>query len=246
MQGDKDAFQEERMNSRPTWLPGVLRRAMLCAVLAALTIFAGATQPTSSSYDITGTMYNYDATGTPFTLQSDGSQSAVYSPSSTVSSFLYPNPSCRTTCGTTAYEWVLDLTQSSRYVLLTLIPVNGSAPFSGAITFRNLRSRCFDPSNQVFSWLAIQTSDSNCAMRVNFTSGGVDYSLVMSPIEPGTGTATLTCTNWNGSVCSAWTDVPSVGVANANVAHLYSAGKGGKTTLVGSYELTFKVTLTHP
>jgi hypothetical protein len=132
--------------------------------------------------------------------------------------------------------------------MLTLTPVNGSpaGPFTGTMAFSgNLRSRCFDPSNTPYDWLNIQTQDTNCAMRVNFTYSNVQYALVMSPLYPGTGTATVTCTNWNGTACSAWTDVPSLG-PNANVARLYSLGKSGSETYVGSYALTFNATLTHP
>lgn len=201
-----------------------------------------AAQKIATSYNITATLYNCcDASSNHFALESDGaSGSAAYSPSSTLLSYL---------SGSSTYEWASDLTESGRAFLLSLTPVNGSpaGPFSGPLAFSGkLRSRCFDPSNNVYSWLAIQTFDANCAMRVDFTYNQTPYILVMSPIEAGTGTATVTCTNWNGSSCSAWTDVPTTGVPNATVAHLYSLGRGGKETLVGPFALTFSATLTHP
>jgi hypothetical protein len=226
------------------------RRVCFAAALLSLLALGSillAAQKSSSSYNITATLYN-DVNNNPYALQSDGTNSAVYSPSSSVLTYLYPSPAC-TRCGTTAYEWALDVTQSSRWFLLTLTPLNGSpaGPFSGTQTFNGkLRSRCFDPGNNVYSWLAIQSQDTNCAMRVNFTYGRTDYTLVMSPLEAGTGTATVICTNWKGSLCSSWTDLPTAGVANANVAHLYSFGKGGAQTLIGSYALSFYITLTHP
>lgn len=223
------------------------RGVSVCSALILVLMLTVAAQKTSAGYNMTATLYNYDAANTPFAFQSDGTASAVYSPSSSLLSYAYPDPSCRN-CGVTGYEWAFDLTQSSRSFLLTLTPVNGSpaGPFSGTRAFSGeVRSRCFDPGNNVFSWLAIQTSDTNCAMRVNFTYQNASYSLVMGPIEPGTGTATVACTSWNGSACSAWTDVPTAGVANANVAHLYLSGKRG-STLIGSYALSFNVTLTRP
>jgi hypothetical protein len=217
-------------------------------VVLALTAFAA---KSTANYNITATMFNYDANNEPHSLQSDGSTSAVYDPStdSSISSYLYTSPACKT-CGTSAFEWDLDVSQSSRSFLVTLTPINSSVgPFTGPVAFNGtLRSRCFDPANNVFSWLAIQTSDTNCAMRVDFTYYNVNYTLVMSPTESGTGTATVTCTNWNSTTatCSAWTDVPTTGVTNANVAHLYSVGRGGSMKPIGSYALSFDLSLTHP
>ena len=84
-------------------------------------------------------------------------------------------------------------------------------------------------------------------MRVNFTYNNVNYILVMSP-EPqynGTGTATVTCTKWSTSAnsCVAWTDVPNSSAANPNVAFLLNKSDG--ESYVGSYSLSFNVTLTH-
>lgn len=229
-------------------------RGTLLLLIALVSGFAAAYGggATSGSYNISATFSNYDAGNNPFTLQGDGSSSAIYDPNhdSSILSYLYPDPNCKG-CGTTGYEWALDLSQSSRSFLVALAPVNGSSngPFLGPTALNGkLRSRCFDPSNNVYSWLAIQTSDSNCAMRVDFTYNNVNYTLVMSPIEPGTGTATVTCTSLNSSTstCSAWTDIPTTGVPNADVAHLYSVSKSGKLTLLGSYALSFEMTLTHP
>jgi hypothetical protein len=83
-------------------------------------------------------------------------------------------------------------------------------------------------------------------MRVLFTYAGVNYTLVMSPEqaasgEPATGSATVTCTSGT-SPCTSWTDVPTSGIANANVANLYNGG----SSPIGQYYLTFNITLSHP
>jgi hypothetical protein len=220
-----------------------LTLSVMALAICCLQVQHTSAQKHGSSNTITGTIFNCcDASSANFTLESDGTASAVYSNGTAgVTSDL-------ATCSVTACEWALGLEQSTRFFMLTLTPVNGSAagPFTGTMAFNgDLRSRCFDPSNTPFDWLNIQTQDTNCAMRVNFTYNSVNYALVMSPLYPGTGTATVTCTNWNGAACSAWTDVPSLG-PNANVAHLYSLGKNGSDTYVGSYALTFSATLTHP
>ena len=210
-------------------------------LLAAAGASIAASNPNSTVYYITATISNCcDAGGLNFTLQSDGSSSAVYSSGSGVTSEL---------AGYSEYEWDLDLSQSSRSFLLTLIPVNGSlpGPLPGTMAFNGkLFSRCFDSSNNVSSWLKIQTLDATCAMRANFTYGNTKYTLVMSPTYSGTGTATVTCTKWNKTACSAWTDVPTVNVANAKVAHLYTVSKTGTETYVGSYELSFNISMTNP
>jgi hypothetical protein len=214
----------------------------MCALLAMLSLAIAA--PAASKLTVTAAIYNFDANNNPFTLQSDGSTSAVYSPGSGVSSNLTPNVSG---AGVLYYQWSFDLSSSSRAYYLTLTPLNGSPTvFSGTLPFNGqLFSRCFTSSGGYQNWTQIQPGfpDATCAMRANFTYNGNGYSLVMSPTETGTGTATVSCTNWStkANACVAWTDVPTAGITNANVANLY--GPGG---IVGQYLLSFNITLTHP
>lgn len=193
----------------------------------------------AGAFDVTATIYNYNGI-TPYTLQSDGSSSATYSGDFTPSTHVVPD------------YYQLDLMLSkSRSVVLTLSPLNGSPapPFTGPLALPGsiLYSRCFTPSGGYQDWTQIQpsTPDGNCSMRVNFTYEGVNYILVMSPEYPGTGTATVTCTTWSSSAksCVAWTDVPNSSAANPNVAFLLNKSNG--ETYVGSYSLSFNVTLTH-
>jgi len=198
----------------------------------------------ASKITVTATIYNFDANNNPFTLQSDGITSAVYSPGSGVSSNLTPNVSG---AGVLYYQWSFDLGSSSRAYYLTLTPLNGSPiVFSGALPFNGqLFSRCFTSSGGYQNWTQIQTAfpDATCAMRANFNYNGNGYSLVMSPMETGTGTATVSCTNWStkANACVAWADVPTANVTNANVANLY-----GPSGVVGQYFLSFDITFTHP
>jgi len=214
----------------------------MCALLAMLTLAVAA--PAASQLTVTATIYNFDANNNPFTLQSDGSISAVYSPGSGVSSNLTPNVNG---AGNLYYQWSFDLGSSPRSYYLTLTPLNGSPTvFSGSLPFNGqLFSRCFTSSGGLQNWTQIQSQfpNTNCAMRANFTHNGNGYSLVMSPTETGTGTATVSCTNWStkANACVAWTDVPTANVTTANVANLY--GPGG---VVGQYFLSFNITLSHP
>lgn len=215
---------------------------LICALLALLSPAVSALA--ASKVTVTATIYNFDANNNPFTLQSDGSISAVYSPGTGVSSNLTPNV---LGAGVLYYQWSFDLSSSSRAYYLTLAPLNGSPTvFSGALPFNGqLFSRCFTSSGGYQNWTQIQPQfpDATCAMRANFTYNGNGYSLVMSPSEIGTGTATVSCTNWStkSNSCVAWTDAPTAGITTANVANLY--GPGG---IVGQYFLSFNISLTHP
>lgn len=212
---------------------------LLCALFALLVVASAALA--GSRYSVTATISNgcCDANGNSYTLQSDGG--GAYSNGGTLLSQITPNNG-----PTNYYQWSFDLSNTSRSFYLTLMPVNGSpaGPFPGPLPFNGqLYSRCFTPSLGLQNWTQIVTSDNNCAMRVNFSYGGVGYSLVMSPQYSGTGTATVTCTS-NSSPCSSWTDVPTTGpnASNPNVANLY--GSGG--ALIGQYYLSFNINLTHP
>jgi hypothetical protein len=218
-------------------IPIPLRGALLAILIVAVGALA------ASKFTVTATIYNFDANNSAFTLQSDGATSAVYSAGSGVNSTLTPNvPGA----GTLYYQWSFDLSSSSRSYYLTLSPLNGSpAIFSGSVPFNGqLVSRCFTSSGGLQDWTQIQPQfpDTNCAMRANFSYNGTGYSLVMSPSETGTGTATVSCTNWStkSNSCVAWNVVPTIGIANANVADLYSG------TLIGQYSLSFMATMTHP
>jgi hypothetical protein len=195
----------------------IIRNVRLMGALLAL-LGVAVVALAAAKYTVTATIYNYDANNNTFTLQSDGTSSAVYSTGSGLDSGLTPNVGA----GSLYYQWGLDLTNSSRSFYLTLIPLPGSpSVFSGPLPFNGQRySRCFTGSGGYQNWTPIQYADASCAMRVNFTYNGVGYSLlVMSPSYPGTGTATVTCPNWSPSSksCSAWTEVPTAGIMNANI-----------------------------
>lgn len=155
--------------------------------------------------------------------------------------------------GTDYFQWNLDLSKSSELFYVTLQPNDSAsaaaAPFTGPLAFHGvLHSRCFTSSGGYQDWTKIQPGypDGNCAMRVNFSYNGATYTLVMSPDTAGTGTATVSCTNWSTSSksCAAWNDVPNASAANSNVAYLYNTSGG--QTYVGSYSLSFNVSVTHP
>lgn len=217
--------------------------------LALLAIFGFALLAFAASFTGTATLYS-DNGSTPYTLQSENNPSTVYGNGKGVSSYFSPSTGGATT---DYYQWNLELSGSSELYLLTLKPNDSAsaaaAPFTGPVAFHGvLISRCFTSSGGYQNWTEIQPGypDGNCAMRANFTYDDASYTLVMSPDTSGTGTATVTCTNWStkSKSCAAWTDVPNSSATNPNVAYLYNTSKG--QTYVGSYSLSFNVTLTHP
>jgi hypothetical protein len=236
-----DSKRGEDMTKTNTMKRVMVANAVLLLV-AAITAWA------AGAFTVTATMYNSNGTA-PYSLQSDGTSLASYGNTAKVNSTLSPT----THGGPDYYQWDLDLSNSSRSFYLTLIPLDRSsvaaAPFSGPLSFAGvLYSRCFTPSGGYQDWTKIQPGypDGTCAMRANFSFNGASYTLVMSPEYVGTGTATVSCTKWNASSnsCVAWSDVPNSGAPNPNVAYLYDTSDG--QTYVGSYSLSFDVTLTHP
>lgn len=219
------------------------RVAAAVAGIFVVAITVAASKP--GNVTATATIFN----GTPsYPLESDGSISASYSGDFT------PTGS---TAGTDYFQLNLELSKT-RSVYLTLNPLDNNsaaaAPFQGPVSLPGaiIYSRCFTPTGyQDWTQIHPTTPDGNCALRVNFTYGHESYTLVMSPEFPGTGTAIVTCTKWSPSSnsCVAWTDVPNSSTTYANVAYLYNTTSGPATSgevLVGSYSMTFSISVTNP
>jgi hypothetical protein len=227
----------------------LLKGGICLALLLAVAAYAA-----MAKYSVTATIYNTDASNNAVTLQSDGGSKgyAIYQDSPSLNSALAPDS---TTDTTPYYQWNVSFGPSSRRsVYLTLTPANSTTtfvPFQGSKSFKaTLYSRCFaDPGATTYqNWTQIPpgSPDPNCGMRVLFTYGSVNYTLVMSPEqtatgEPPTGSATVSCKSTT-SPCTAWIDVPTTGITNANVANLYNGG----STPIGQYYLTFNISLIHP
>lgn len=144
---------------------------------------------------------------------------------------------------------------TTRWISLTLSRLSGSGPGGAYFLHARVISRCFDPTGattNTVNWSSITTSDSNCAMRVNFVIGGTQYTLVMSPSYANTGRAVVSCNLASGGSCVDWsvaTNLTQDGVINPNpgVANLYSiAPRNGKQVFIGTYYLTYRMHITYP
>lgn len=216
--------------------------------LAAASVLSAKSSPRSANPAVTSTVYDSDTTLGSLLVQSDdgtetGSATYVTSSATGVISEID---------GDQLDEWDLWLQNSSRGFYLT---IETGSPVAGLPTGRffysgRLVSRCFDPTGvttNTYPWFKIQGADPNCAMRVNFSYGGKQYALVMSPAYSGTGKALVTCNSANTSgSCVAWTIFPNLTAANPLVAHLYSIGKGGNEVFVAACQLNYRMRVTYP
>ncbi len=227
----------------------------------------GSDQFTINQEAVTSTVSNTDTSGNAATVQGDGLTTNSYGAS------IYGNDpyGCSTystaaqkTCITMSLlpnDWYLRAYSGSNHALrLTFVALAGSPDESALDGFYSapvaVATRCFNASNNWVSiplTIPVNTSNNRCSLRVNFTSAnGTNYFYVMSPTYAGTGWSTVACTASSPTdSCTSWTITPTPGnlLPNpglANVANLYVVGKSGKLTLVGTYKMTAKITLTHP
>lgn len=217
-------------------------------VVAAVTVAAAKPGPLSSPTSVTSTVFDTDAFGNAVHVEGDdfpAEDSGVYinGQSGVISELVSLG----------GIDWNLDLRNSARGFWLTVVPTTGTVP--AQLTTRTfyagrIVSRCFDPSGGTATvlWADNTGDDGNCAMRVNFASGGTKYTLVMSPLYPGTGRALVHCNALgnSGSTCVDWTVTTNANVANAGVANLYSITRNGNEQFVAACALTFRMHVTNP
>jgi hypothetical protein len=218
--------------------------AAVLVIASSATSAKGQGKPTATVYPVTSTVFDTDAFGNGVVLQGDDptAGSSVYIPGDggVISQIDSSNA-----------DWNLDLRGSSRGFYLTLATTSGGAvpglPAGPVFYSGRAVSRCFTPSGgtTTYSWLKV-TDDPNCAMRVNFSWTGTNYTLVMSPAYQGTGLASVHCNAANGTSCVDWTVTPNANTPNAGVANLYSIAKNGSERFVAACRLTFRIRATYP
>ena len=216
---------------------------------------------------VTSILSNTNASGNQVTVQGD----RLVTNSSGASTYENTPESCSTystaaqkTCITMSLlpnDWYLRAySGSNRAVRLTFLALPGSPDESLLDGFYSapvyVATRCFNASN---NWVSIPltipagTSNNRCSLRVNFTAAnGTKYLFIMSPIYPGTGWSTVACTSSTlTDSCNTWKITPTPGnllpnSSLANVANLYMIANSGKMTLIGTYKMTFNISLTQP
>jgi hypothetical protein len=219
---------------------------LILAVLAAVPALATG-KPKPVTYSVTSTAFDADVFATPTLVQGDdpAAGSAVYVDGS-------GGAISEIDSGNT--DWNLDLRAASRGFYLTLVGSDGGPipgfPSSPTLYQGRIVSRCFDPlgGTTTSSWFSIaeNADNPNCAMRVNFAYGGTSYTLVMSPVYPNTGRASVHCNGASGTSCVDWTISPNPNGANPGIANLYAIGRNGSERFVAVCRLTFRDHVTYP
>ena len=240
------------MRATRTVIPAVF--AVSFFMLAIGTFHANSKGRMKSTFiNVTSTVHNYvgdSFSGTEYLTQGDntGFNPATYTTGDGVTSQIADQ---------TSYgDWDLFLIDSVpvRYLHLTFSPVNGPQhPIPDNIYSPKVISRCYDGENNVLGFIDIGPGKANnlCSLRINLDYEGMSYVFVMSPYPletPGTttGSATVTCNTTSGTTCNSWTIAPYAAGAKGTVAALYRVGKGGKQTLVGTYNNTYRIDVTNP
>jgi hypothetical protein len=240
---------------------------LLAGIVGGVAALGGAqgNKPTSSSINVTTTVYDYDSGGVGLLLRSDdynGTGQATYTSTSSGHSSLSSSI-------TSSGEFQLILyNQSLRTVWITPNDPVGPEPagppagyyWNGAF----VRSDCFDQNGNIVPLANVVTSSGNCKLGIDFNSGGTLYKLLMSPFPfsgpgdgtpicpstgcPATGVATVTCNKVSNSQCVNWTIGPNMNAPNAEVANLYSytGTRLSPWVFIGQYNNTFRVGVANP
>ena len=218
---------------------------------------SGSSKTSSTSYNVTSTIYNGDGVNV-YLLQGDlsvgdPSGSATYSADDA------------NVIDSVGGQWEQDLLkQTVRQVYLDfslLTKVTGADWPSGILPagYYNaaLISRCYDASGNGVSLLSIAPgSNNNCMLEIYVVGNdGYDYTLQIGHSAsgaPATGTAQVTCNAvaQDGSGCDDWTVAPYLaGTSTDTVANLTKLGSktSPKSTVIGYYSGdTFRVHITRP
>ena len=216
--------------------------------------------------NVTSTIFDQDSLGNPLQLQSDdlnvdltltGQPWGTYHTDSSTS----VSNQIGGGSPTNDDRWILDMSGStSRSVKLTFNRLPGFV--SGFTDTKTLHavvfSQCLNPGGGAvgaIDWFSIVTSDPNCTMRINFSVGKTNYTLVMSPFHDTplpTGRAIVTCTQLSpdGNSCSGWSVIPNPTQSainpNPGVANLYSVSQNGAFTFIAQYYLTYSANVVYP
>jgi hypothetical protein len=237
------------MRATRTVIPGVLAVSFFVLAIGA---FHANPKGSSTFISVTSTVHNSvgdSSSGTDYFTQGDNTNvnPATYTSGNGVISQIADQ---------TSYgDWDLFLINSVpvRYLHLTFSPANGSpaSPVPDGIYSPKVISRCYDGNNNVTGFIDIAPGMSNnlCSLRITLDFESTSYIFVMSPDPlntPGTstGSTTVTCNTTSGTTCNSWTIVPYAAGAKGTVAALYRVGKGGKQTLVGTYNNTYRIDVT--
>ena len=204
---------------------------------------------------VTSTLYSTSPTGAAVTVEGDSSSGvSAYDNDPSSCALFDPHDIC-TIESLLPNDWYLRFNSSSpRTIHLTFVALGNSpneSVLDGYYSGAGVVTRCFDASNNRVSiplTIPFGTSNNHCSFRVNFVANGAGYTFAMGPTFSGTGWSTVGCkAHTSTESCSEWSITPTPGnllpnSSLAGVATLYVSTKKGQI-LIGTYEMTFNVTL---
>lgn len=254
------------------------RRILLAALLAAFIVFsiatatgqeatsrgvAGAQKPSSTTINVTTTVYDFDATGALLLMRSDdysGTGQATY----TTIKASKGAGNLVTSQITADGQWLLALSdQSGRKLWVTPNQaIDGSqpaAPPADYYVIQKTYSVCRDQSGNTVPFQNLVNGSGNCSLAVNFFYGGILYKLLMRPDSldgtfcpsggcPATGLAKASCNAVSNNQCVNWTITPNAAAPLVGVSNLYSytGPRGTPWVFIGQYYDTFRINASNP
>jgi hypothetical protein len=207
---------------------------------------------TTTTVNVTSTVFDLDASGAPLLTRSDdynGSNYATYTAVNNIESFI-----------DSAGVWYLNLYRQetgTRTVYVTPddnVGTQPAAPPAGQY-WKNIEitSQCTDSQGNTVPFPSLVNGSSSCAFGLDFGYNGITYKLllgrVLNATDPTPGKGDVACNAINSSnQCVAWTITAGSGTSGV-VANLYSY-TGRKPTapwvFIGQYYNSVRVEVTNP
>lgn len=231
---------------RKPWIVFACFLAFASALVVAGTANASLTQGT---FNVTITVYDTDANGATHIGSDDynGNGYAVYN------YLADPNVATNIFEGTKLFLELYG--QSNRTLYINAddpLPGSPAGPAPGKY-WQNVElfAGCYDANKNLIPLQTITTSNGNCRLGVDFTSGGVKYKLDMGPVQaasgPATGYAYVQCNSVSTGRCVNWTVTPNLNGPNPRVANLYYyATKPASLNFLHQYYNSYRIGVTNP
>ena len=223
-----------------------------CVAVAGSVVISGMANAkiAPGSFNVTITVYDTDASGVATNIASDDYNGQGFA---TYNYLQDPNTTTNIWSGTNLF---LDLYNQSTRTLY----INANDPLPGSFAgsapgkyWQNVEfyTGCYDVNRALILFQTITTSNGNCRVGVDFTSGGVKYKFDMGPVQPAPGPATgwayVQCDAISAGKCTKWTVTPNLNSPNPKVANLYYySTKPAKLSFLHQYYDTYRIDVTNP
>lgn len=222
---------------------------------------AQAAPPKTSAINVTTTIHDFDVAGSPLLTKSDDYNGVGQATYTTFKGKGANAPWVNSVIGSDG--WTLSMNeQSGRAVWVTPNqPIDTSqpaAPPAGLYAIQKIFSICRDANGNAVTFQNLANGSGNCSLAINFSYGGILYTLRMRPglLEgttcppggcPPTGLAQVTCNAVSSNQCVNWTITPNAAAPLLGVSNLYSytGPRGASWVFIGQYSNTFRINVSN-